>query len=71
MATEWMKLVKKTLSENPGLAFKQVLKLAKKAYKGGSSSGSTKKTRRRKPRSKGTRRKGRSARRGKSRRARH
>lgn len=37
--SEWLDLVKKTMKENPGLGFKEVLKIAKKNYKKGSSSG--------------------------------
>lgn len=33
MATEWMLTVKRVMQENPTLAFKDVLKQAKKEYK--------------------------------------
>lgn len=33
--SEWAKLVKKTMQENPGMKFSEVLKLAKKNYVGG------------------------------------
>ena len=43
--SEWLDLVKKTMKENPGLKFKEVLKIAKKNYKKSNSSGeSSKKT---------------------------
>jgi hypothetical protein len=33
--SEWQKIVKQTMKENPGMKFSQVLKLAKKNYVGG------------------------------------
>jgi hypothetical protein len=51
MATEWQKLVKKTMMENKGMAFGDVLKLAKKEYKKGKGGKKTQKGRSRKSRS--------------------
>jgi hypothetical protein len=39
MANKWLAHVKKTMKSHKGMKFGQVLKLAKKTYKGGSDSG--------------------------------
>lgn len=39
MANKWLAHVKKTMKSNKGMKFGQVLKLAKKTYRGGSEGG--------------------------------